>query len=99
MSMPCYRGRVRSGSSRTSSTTTGSTSPPTPPGSLAAPASASPARPLGKYDPSFAIGGANAYRRDVPGAEVHILDAGHFALEERLDECAALIRSFLAKLD
>ncbi len=53
----------------------------------------------GKYDPSFAIGGATAYRRDVPGAEVHILDAGHFALDERLDECATRIRSFLAKHD
>ena len=53
----------------------------------------------GKYDPSFAVGGANAYRREVPRAEVHILDAGHFALDERLDECTALIRIFLAKLD
>jgi hypothetical protein len=38
-----------------------------------------------------------AYRRDVPDAEVHILDAGHFALDEKVDEAATLIRDFLAK--
>ena len=51
----------------------------------------------GKWDPSFAVGGAAAYKRNVPDAEVHILDAGHFALDEKLDEVAALIRDFLAK--
>jgi len=51
----------------------------------------------GKYDPSFALAGAEAYRRDVPDADVHILDAGHFALDEKVDEAAALIRDFLAK--
>ncbi len=51
----------------------------------------------GRYDPSFAVAGATAYRRDLPDAEVHILDAGHFALDEKLDEIALLIRAFLAK--
>jgi pimeloyl-ACP methyl ester carboxylesterase len=51
----------------------------------------------GKYDPSFAVGGAPAYRCVVPAAEVHILDAGHFALDGKADEIAALIRNFLAK--
>ena len=51
----------------------------------------------GKYDPSFALAGAQAYRRDLPDAEVHMLDAGHFALDERVDEAATLIRAFLAK--
>ncbi len=51
----------------------------------------------GKYDPSFAVGGASAYQRDVRNAEVHILDAGHFALDEKVDEVAALMRAFLAK--
>jgi pimeloyl-ACP methyl ester carboxylesterase len=37
----------------------------------------------GKYDPSFALPEAQAYNRDVPNAEVHILDAGHFALDEK----------------
>ncbi|WP_010219886.1 alpha/beta fold hydrolase [Sphingomonas sp. PAMC 26621] len=53
----------------------------------------------GKYDPSFAVAGARAYKRDVPAAEVHILDAGHFALDEKVDEMAALIRSFLGRLN
>ncbi|OEO30716.1 alpha/beta hydrolase [Devosia insulae DS-56] len=51
----------------------------------------------GRYDPSFQVDGASAYARDVPGAEIHILDAGHFALEEQLDEIAVLIRDFLAR--
>jgi len=51
----------------------------------------------GKYDPSFALQEAEAYRRDVPDAEVHILDAGHFALDEEVDEAATLIRGFLIK--
>ncbi len=53
----------------------------------------------GKYDPSFAVAGASAYRDDVPAAEVHLLDAGHFALDEATDEIAALVRDFLARLD
>jgi pimeloyl-ACP methyl ester carboxylesterase len=51
----------------------------------------------GKYDPSFAVGGAPAYQREVPKAEVRLLEAGHFALEEKLDDIAALIRDFLAR--
>jgi pimeloyl-ACP methyl ester carboxylesterase len=51
----------------------------------------------GKYDPSFALPEAAAYKRDVPDAEVHVLDAGHFALDEKLDEAAVLIRGFLAQ--
>jgi pimeloyl-ACP methyl ester carboxylesterase len=51
----------------------------------------------GRYDPSFAVVGADAFRRDVPDAEVHMLDAGHFALDEKVDEIAALMRAFLAK--
>jgi pimeloyl-ACP methyl ester carboxylesterase len=51
----------------------------------------------GKYDPSFTTAGATAYRRDVPDAEIHILDAGHFALDEACDEIAALMQAFFAK--
>jgi pimeloyl-ACP methyl ester carboxylesterase len=51
----------------------------------------------GKYDPSFALAEAHAYQRDVPDAEVHILDAGHFALDEKVDQAASLTRDFLAK--
>ena len=49
------------------------------------------------YDPSFISPGAEAYRRDVPGAEICLLDAGHFALEEKVDEIAALMLWFLPK--
>ena len=52
----------------------------------------------GRWDPSFAVGGAYTYRKDVPEAGVHILDAGHFALDEKLDEIAALMRAFLARV-
>jgi pimeloyl-ACP methyl ester carboxylesterase len=52
----------------------------------------------GRYDPSFQADEAEAYRRDVPGAEVHMLAAGHFALDERPDEIAELTRSFLTAL-
>ena len=51
----------------------------------------------GKYDPSFALPEAQAYKRDLPNAEVHILEAGHFALDEKVDEAATLIRTFLTK--
>ncbi|MER8854703.1 MULTISPECIES: alpha/beta fold hydrolase [Mesorhizobium] len=49
----------------------------------------------GRYDPSFTVAGAYAYARDVPGAEIHILDAGHFALDEKLDDIVRLVRDFL----
>jgi pimeloyl-ACP methyl ester carboxylesterase len=52
----------------------------------------------GRYDPSFTVAGAHAYASDVPDAEIHVLDAGHFALDEKLDEIAALIRDFLGRL-
>lgn len=51
----------------------------------------------GGYDSSFITPGAEAYRRDLPDAEVHILDAGHFALDEKGDEIAALMLAFLKK--
>jgi pimeloyl-ACP methyl ester carboxylesterase len=51
----------------------------------------------GRYDPSFALAEAEAYRRDVPDAEIHVLDAGHFALDEKVDVAATLIRGFLEK--
>jgi pimeloyl-ACP methyl ester carboxylesterase len=35
----------------------------------------------GKNEPAFIPPGAEAYRRDIPWAEVHFLDTGHFALE------------------
>jgi pimeloyl-ACP methyl ester carboxylesterase len=53
----------------------------------------------GKYDPSFTVAGATAYADDVPGAEVHILEAGHFALDEATDQIASLVRDFLGRLN
>ncbi len=50
----------------------------------------------GKYDPSFTVAGATAYGRDVPHAEIHLLEAGHFALDEAADEIAARIDTFLS---
>jgi pimeloyl-ACP methyl ester carboxylesterase len=49
----------------------------------------------GKYDPSFSVAGAHAYLRDVPDAQVHLLEGGHFVLDEACDETARLIRGFL----
>jgi pimeloyl-ACP methyl ester carboxylesterase len=53
----------------------------------------------GKYDPSFTVAGATAYADDVPKAEVYILEAGHFALDEATDQIASLVRHFLERLD
>jgi pimeloyl-ACP methyl ester carboxylesterase len=49
----------------------------------------------GKYDLSFDLGEPERYRNDLPNAEVHILDAGHFALDTAADEIAALVRKFI----
>ena len=51
----------------------------------------------GKNDPFFLPAGAEAFRRDIPGAQVHFFDTGHFALETHANEIAALIRDFLAR--
>jgi pimeloyl-ACP methyl ester carboxylesterase len=49
----------------------------------------------GKYEMSFDPSEPEAYRRDVPKAEVHIVDGGHFALDTAADEIADLVRGFL----
>src|SRR5204862_5834229 len=49
----------------------------------------------GKHDLSFDLGEPERYRRDVPKAEVHILDAGHFALDTAADQIAQLIQDFV----
>lgn len=51
----------------------------------------------GGYDSSFIAPGAEAFKRDLPKAEIHILDAGHFALDEKVDEIASLMLAFLHK--
>ena len=49
----------------------------------------------GKHDLSFDPGEPERYRKDVPKAEVYVLDAGHFALDTKADEIAALVSRFM----
>lgn len=51
----------------------------------------------GKNDPFFLPAGAEAFKRDIPGAEVQFFDTGHFALETHAKEIADAIRGFLAR--
>lgn len=51
----------------------------------------------GKNDAIFIAAGATPYKRDLPNAEIHLLDTGHFALETHRAEIANLIRNFLGK--
>jgi pimeloyl-ACP methyl ester carboxylesterase len=51
----------------------------------------------GKNDVIFPEEGAHPYQRDLPRARIHLLDTGHFALEDKLDEMVPLIRGFLAE--
>ena len=51
----------------------------------------------GKNDPFFLPPGAEAFKRDVPGADVRLIDTGHFALEKHAREIATAIREFLGK--
>jgi pimeloyl-ACP methyl ester carboxylesterase len=50
----------------------------------------------GKNDPFFLPPGAEAFKRDIPKAEVRFFDTGHFALETHAGEIATAIRAFLA---
>ena len=49
----------------------------------------------GRHDPAFLPAGAQAYRKDLPDVEIHLLDAGHFALETHASIIANLMRAFL----
>jgi pimeloyl-ACP methyl ester carboxylesterase len=49
----------------------------------------------GKNDPFFLPAGAEAFKRDIPHADVRFVDTGHFALETHCDEIASAIREFL----
>lgn len=51
----------------------------------------------GKNDPFFLPPGAEAFKRDIPSAEVHFFDTGHFALETHCSEIAMSIREFLLR--
>ncbi|HET7175383.1 MAG TPA: alpha/beta hydrolase [Gammaproteobacteria bacterium] len=52
----------------------------------------------GRHDPVFLPAGAEAFRRDLPEAEVHFLEAGHFALETEAEAVAVLICVFLGRV-
>jgi pimeloyl-ACP methyl ester carboxylesterase len=49
----------------------------------------------GKYEASFDSSEPESYRRDVPNAEVHIVDGGHFAQDTVADDIASLIDQFM----
>jgi pimeloyl-ACP methyl ester carboxylesterase len=49
----------------------------------------------GKNDPFFLPAGAEAFKRDIPRADLRFFDTGHFALETHCAEIAAVIRDFL----
>lgn len=51
----------------------------------------------GKNDPFFTVEGAKAYQRDLPKAEMHLIDTGHFALEDSLAFVAEQMRKFLSQ--
>ncbi len=53
--------------------------------------------PWGENDPIFAFAGAEAFKRDLPNAEVVELDAGHFAVETETETIAELVRRFLQR--
>jgi pimeloyl-ACP methyl ester carboxylesterase len=51
----------------------------------------------GKNDPIFLPAGADAFKKDVPDAEIHFVDSGHFALEEDVNAIANYVLAFLPK--
>ena len=51
----------------------------------------------GQHDLSFDHGEPERYHKDVPKADVHVLDAGHFALDTKAQEIAALVSEFMTK--
>lgn len=52
---------------------------------------------MGKNDPFFSLKNIDGFRRDLKDPEVHIVDGGHFLLEEYPDEIAGYIRNFFGK--
>jgi pimeloyl-ACP methyl ester carboxylesterase len=49
----------------------------------------------GKYDLSFDLGEPERYRKDVATAQIHLLDGGHFVLDTKAEEVAALVSAFM----
>ena len=80
-----------------SGTTSSISTLPEVPGVFPHPSSATVGR-WGKNDQIFGAAGAEAYKRDLPNGEFHLLDAGHFALETHGDEISGYIRDFMDRL-
>jgi pimeloyl-ACP methyl ester carboxylesterase len=53
--------------------------------------------PWGRNDGFFPEAGARAYLKDVPDAELHLINGGHFVLDEHLDAVADLVRDFMGR--
>jgi pimeloyl-ACP methyl ester carboxylesterase len=49
----------------------------------------------GKYEPYFNVKEAHCYKRDLPDAQIHIMDGSHMLLETHFDEVVGLIDDFL----
>ena len=50
---------------------------------------------LGKYDLSFDLGEPERYRKEVPRAEVHVLDVGHLGLDTEPDRIAQIVQNLM----
>jgi len=51
-----------------------------------------------RYDLAFTEAGARAFARDLPKADIHVIDAGHFAMDTQLEQVAHLTRGFLDRV-
>jgi pimeloyl-ACP methyl ester carboxylesterase len=52
----------------------------------------------GKYDPYYSVNEAHCYKRDLPNADVHLIDGSHMVLETNFDQVFMLIEDFLSSL-
>src|SRR5260221_3224454 len=85
-----------------SSSTCSSTTPATWRSTPRSRSTSAPSRPpllavWGSNDPFFLPAGAEAFKRDIPDADVRLLDTGHFALETHVNEIATAIGEFLTQ--
>ena len=100
MSTHFYRARASERSRKACYTIIERTWPLIPSGRLGCAKRSRPCSSSGNdHDTSFITPGAEAYRHDLPNAEIDLLDAGHFALDEKVDEIARRMTAFLEKLD
>ena len=91
----CWRGPETTRSSSTSSWTTPATSRSTRSSRNTSAQAAASAGRVGQERSILSASGRRSFKRDIPDAEVHFLDTGHFALETHHDEIAGRILEFL----